>query len=123
MPLPPTTAPSNNTLLSGSSLADTLNAAGHSGVSLVGGGGADLFYGGPLGSLVGGSGNDTFYDTVVSGGSDTIVGGAGTNVYYVNSTTDKITDAGTGSVINSSVGFNLASTNVSGVNRFILHNS
>ena len=111
-------AGSNNTL-SGSASNDTLNALGYSGVTLVGGGGADLFYGGPSGSLVGGTGNDTFYDTVVGGGSDTIVGGAGTNTYFVNSTTDKITDTGTGSVISSSVGFDLSSSLLSGVNNLL----
>jgi Ca2+-binding RTX toxin-like protein len=117
------TATNSNTLLSGTSSADSLTAAGFSGVTLVGNGGADTFNGGPSGSLVGGAGNDSFFDTVTGGGYATMVGSTGTNTYNVNSTTDTILDSGTNSVIRSSVGFDLSSSLVSGVNHLVYTSS
>jgi uncharacterized delta-60 repeat protein len=80
--------------------------------------GASLTGNGRAGSIIGGVGNDTLSD----GGADpgetvTLVGGAGANTYVVDGTTNRIIDAGTGSVIRSSVSFDLGSSLVSGVNR------
>jgi hypothetical protein len=78
------------------------------------GGGNNTLIGGDYGAelLIGGSGNDS-----ISGGPlDTMIGGGGTNVYGVSSTSNRITDTGVNSLIKSSVSFNLASTLVSGVN-------
>ena len=94
--------------LVGNANANLLDASGaSSGVSLNGGAGKD--------TLLGGSGNDT----IIGNGASSLVGGAGANTYIVSSATDKITDTGSGSVIRSSIGFNLASSLVSGVNNIV----
>jgi uncharacterized delta-60 repeat protein len=55
-------------------------------------------------------------DTLLGGGNDTLMGRAGANTYVVDATTNRIIDAGSGSVIRSSVAFDLGSSLVSGVN-------
>jgi Ca2+-binding RTX toxin-like protein len=82
---------------------------GTAGASLAGSSNSD--------SIVGGSGNDTLSDG--GGGSDTLVGGAGANTYIVTSTNDLVMDSGSGSVIRSTVGFNLGSSLISGVNKLV----
>ncbi len=82
---------------------------GTAGASLAGSSNSD--------SIVGGGGNDTLSDG--GGGSDTLVGGAGANTYIVTSTNDLVMDSGSGSVIRSTVGFNLGSSLISGVNKLV----
>ena len=97
-----------NAMLLGNSNANFLDAsAATNGVSLNGGAGKD--------TLLGGSGNDT----LVGNGFSSLVGGSAANTYIVSSTADQITDAGSGSVIRSAVGFNLGSSLVSGVNNLV----
>ena len=99
---------SGNATLLGNTKANILDAtAATSGVSLNGGAGKD--------TLLGGSGNDT----LVGNGSSSLTGGEGANTYIVSSVTDKIDDAGSGSVIRSTIGFNLGSSLVSGVNNLV----
>lgn len=99
---------SGATTLLGNNNANLLDASAASGgVFLNGGLGKD--------TLLGGSGNDT----LVGNGSASLVGGLGSNTYSVSSGTDQIKDLGSGSVIRSSVGFNLGSSLVSGVNNLV----
>jgi Ca2+-binding RTX toxin-like protein len=99
---------SGNASIVGNAKANFLDASGaSSALSLSGGVGKD--------TLLAGSGNDT----LVGNGSATLSGGLGVNTYIVSSATDRITDAGSGSVIRSSVGFNLGSSLVSGVNNLV----
>jgi len=104
------------TSLSTYSLASTL-ISGVSNLAYTGLGDASLSGNTLANSIVGGAGNDTLFDG--GGGTDTLVGGDGTNIYIVSNSADKITDAGSGSVIRSSVGFNLGSSQVSGVNMLV----
>lgn len=81
---------------------------------LSGGSGSD--------SIVGGAGNDTLSDG--GRGSDTLVGGTGANTYIVSSSTDRITDAGSGSVIRTALSsYSLSSALVSGVNNLLYSGS
>jgi Ca2+-binding RTX toxin-like protein len=70
--------------------------------------------------LSSGAGNDTLYGAA-SGDSigDTLEGGTGINTYVVATRLDTIIDHGSGSVIRSSVSFDLASPLVSGVNNLV----
>ena len=99
---------SGNATLLGNAKANIIDAStASSGVSLNGGAGKD--------TLLGGFGNDT----LVGNGSSSLEGGAGSNTYIVSTTNDRIIDTGSGSVIRSSVGFNLSSSLVSGVNNLL----
>jgi Ca2+-binding RTX toxin-like protein len=93
---------------SGSGSGSVTLDAGNGNNTLLGGAGSrDL--------LVGGTGNDSIAGT----GNDTLRGGGGTNTYVVSSTSNLISDEGTGSVILSSVPFSLASSLVSGVHSLV----
>ncbi|MGO4566500.1 Ig-like domain-containing protein [Rhizobium sp. 2YAF20] len=72
--------------------------------------------------LVGGAGNDTLFgnggnDLLDGGtGNDTMHGGAGDDTYVVDSTGDRVDEAGSGGVdtVQSSISFSLASSHVTG---------
>jgi Ca2+-binding RTX toxin-like protein len=110
----------------GNDLANTIEGAGGDGL-LDGGGGDDLVFGlGGQDTLLGGAGNDYLdgeadndlldggigNDTLLGGqGQDTMSGGAGNDTYYVDNTSDRVTEAlGDGvDTIYSSISFSLGS--------------
>jgi uncharacterized delta-60 repeat protein len=83
--------------------------------------GASLTGNGVTGSIIGGAGNDTLGDGIdptgsMSGGSVTLIGGAGVNTYIVNSINDTIIDSGKGGVLMSSIAFDLSLPQAGGFN-------
>ena len=94
--------------LRGNDNANRIDASSATGVvSLNGGAGADTLLG------------SAFNDTLMGNGSSSLVGGLGNDLYIVNSTRDTILDTLGNNTIQSSVGYDLASSLVSGVNNLV----
>jgi Ca2+-binding RTX toxin-like protein len=71
-------------------------------------------------SISGGGGNETIYGSQAANrDSDTLLGGAGNDLYILNSTRDRVSDSGGVNTIQSGVFTNLASPLVSGVNNLV----
>lgn len=91
---------------------------------LLGGGGKDSMDGGAgIDSLVGGDDNDTLQGGIGDGVADSLAGGAGDDLYMVDSALDIINDLGGTDTVESSVTFNLAAANVFGVENLVLSGS
>lgn len=89
--------------IAGNSKANRIDAtAATAAVSLIGGTGVD--------TLLGGSGNDT----LVGNRSSSLVGGTGNDLYIITSIKDRISDAGGVNTVQSSVAYDLSSSQVGG---------
>lgn len=88
---------------------------------LVGGGGNDSMDGGAgVDTLVGGDDNDMLQGGSADGVADSLAGGAGNDLYVVDSTLDLINDIGGTDAVQSSVAFDLSAANIFGIENLVL---